>query len=192
MTILGRSKMCNTMAATSKQNEIHPESNFFRPHAASSLWPLRWLPLYYISCPGENRLICFFFFPRWPGAGCILLRFAPGLGRRRTASRTMRMDGHCCPRACKTWTCTMSNTIDIKETISFPFISFISIVLLIVHVHVLQALGPSLGCVVGPRGGRPGSPNKPPDQTRHRHGQHHLTAPIESSAMGSTFSLQLL
>ena len=71
-----------------------------------------------------KTLICVFFVHRWPRTWGPHATKSPGIGMCRTASRTMRTEGHCRPRACKTWTCTISNTMVIKESISFSSYSF--------------------------------------------------------------------
>ena len=49
---------------------------------------------------------------------------SPDTGMCRTASWTMRTAGHCRPGACKTWTCTISNTMVFKELKSFSLYFF--------------------------------------------------------------------
>ena len=74
--------------------------------------------------PWSRTSICFYFFHRWPRTSVPHAAKSPGIGMCRTASRTMRTEGHCCPRACKTWRCTISNTIVIKKSISFSLYFF--------------------------------------------------------------------
>ena len=101
---------------------------------------------------------------------------SPDIGMCRTASRTMRTEGHCRPRACKTWTCTISNTMVIKEPISFSFYFFN----LYCIAYCTRPRFTSPGAKPGTRGwtaGRaPGRPQQAAKPTRHGHEQHHLTA----------------
>ena len=114
--------------------------------------------------PWSRTSICFYFFHRWPRTSVPHAAKSPGIGMCRTASRTMRTEGHCCPRACKTWRCTISNTIVIKGSISFS-LHFFNLYC-IAYCTPPRFTGPGAkpgmrGWTAGRAPGRPQQPAKP-------------------------------
>ena len=109
---LASQRICNGMAGD--QDPKHRVGNQIVPQVVGNLRTTRQ--------PVVNHLrFCVY---RWPRTFVPHATKSPDTGTCRTASRTMRTAVHCRPRACKTWTCTISNTMVIKELISFSLYFF--------------------------------------------------------------------